>query len=80
MVCQGCGTKLQISRSRLRRGFWWGFAASVFLAWCLGFKGWALILAILVANVVIGIACARLELRYFPPPLEPFDPNARHVG
>lgn len=80
MLCKQCGAKLQISRTRMRCIFLVILLASIALPFLLGFSGWSVAVAGAVAFVCLNLISARIELRFFPPPLEPFDPTIRHWG
>jgi hypothetical protein len=80
MVCENCRAQLQLSRQRLRASLWWEVGASVSACLLLGFRGWELVAASVIGLVPAGIVITRIQLRFFPPPLEPFNSQVRHWG
>lgn len=78
LECKHCNAKLQIARKRLRASF--RISVLIAFAFCffIGFRGWALVLASIAGYFVVGYISADIQMRFVPPPLEPFDPGARH--
>lgn len=53
---------------------------TIALSLALGIHGWQFAWFVPACFLVIVLSLVPLEMRFCPPPLEPFDPNARHWG
>lgn len=72
-VCPQCGAELQHEVRGARRGGYLALALACVIALAFGARGWWLLVWGLALWFPSILAIASVELRYFPPKLEPWD-------
>src|SRR5665213_3363375 len=74
-TCPSCSRQLRFSRRYLRLVWWTSVALTFAICFLIGFRGWELIVAVLVLWLPVDLVWTYLFKRIIPPPLEAYVPK-----